>query len=52
MAFGRDAVGRPGGMVEQGDFSAADGLEGGEAILNLGDEGRGVGFGVGEPDRE
>src|ERR1035437_2297510 len=51
VALGRDAIGRPGWMVEQGDFSAVDGLERGEAVLNLGDEGSGVGFGVSEPDR-
>src|ERR1035437_5979230 len=51
VALGRDAIGRPGGMVEQGNFCAVDGLERGEAVLNLGDEGGGVGFGVGEPNR-
>src|ERR1017187_8430935 len=51
VALGRDAIGRPDGMVEQGNFSAVDGLERGEAVLNLGDEGGGVGFGVSEPDR-
>lgn len=51
VARGRDAIGRPDGMVEQGDFSAVDGLERGEAVLNLGDEGGGVGFGVSEPER-
>src|ERR1035441_5459611 len=51
IALGRDAIGRPDGMVEQRNFSAVYGLERGEAVLNLGDEGGGVGFGVGEPDR-
>src|ERR1035441_3365948 len=51
VALGRDAIGRPDGMVEQGNLSAVDGLERGEAVLNLGDEGSGVGFGVSEPDR-
>ena len=37
-AFVRDAVRRPRGLPDEGDFGAADGLEGGEAVLNLGDE--------------
>ena len=51
VALGRDAIGRPDGMVEQRNFSAVDGLERSETVLNLGDEGGGVGFGVSEPDR-
>src|ERR1039458_3028191 len=50
VALGRDAIGRPDGMVEQGNFSAVDGLESRGAVLNLGDEGGGVGFGVSEAD--
>jgi hypothetical protein len=34
-AFGRDALGRPDGMRENVDFGSADGLEGGEAVLDL-----------------
>ena len=46
-AFGADAAGVPGGLAEQSDFGAADGFEGGEAVLDLGDERSGV-FGVEE----
>src|ERR1017187_10148530 len=57
-AFGADAAGVPGGFAEDLNLGAADGLEGGQAVLNLGDE-RGV-FGIrgvddlgeGEGDRD
>src|ERR1022692_4122642 len=50
VTLGRDAIRRPDGMVEQGNFSAVDGLERGETVLKLGDEGGGVGFGISEAD--
>jgi hypothetical protein len=40
-AFRADAAGIPGRLAEEGDVGAADGVEGGEAVLDLGDE-RGV----------
>src|ERR1039458_1963141 len=57
-AFGADAAGVPGGFAEDLNLGAADGLEGGQAVLNLGDERgvfgiRGVGdLGEGEGDRD
>ena len=37
-AFGGDVAGGPGGVFEEGDVGVADGLEAGEAVLDLGVE--------------
>ena len=37
-ACGGDALGGPGGVVEEGDFGVEDGLEAGEAVVDLGGE--------------
>ena len=37
-SFGRDASGVPSGLADKGDFGAANGFEGGEAVLNLRDK--------------